>query len=70
MTEDEVTAAKAILEDYQRFHGMNMSGLDTIGIQSYKKYLKNIKGLNSEAVENSVRLLLEYLSPNTKSDES
>jgi hypothetical protein len=65
MTEDEITTAKAILEDYQRFHGMNMSGIDTIGILPYKKYLKNIKGLNDEVIENTVRLFLDYLRLNT-----
>jgi hypothetical protein len=62
MTENEIDAAKLILKDYKGFNGENMIDIETNGLQKYKNYLKNIKGLKDEAVENTVKLLLDYLS--------
>ena len=61
MTADEIKTAKAIFDDYQGFSGKNMIGIDTAGLPPYRKYLKNIKGLSDEAVENSIKMLLDYL---------
>lgn len=66
MTEDEIKTAKAIFDDFQGFSGKNMIGLDTIGILSYRKYLKNIKGLSDKEIENTIRLFLAYLNRKEK----
>jgi hypothetical protein len=61
MTEDEIITAKVILKDYQGYNGTNMVGIETIGIPSYRKYLRDMKGLKEKEVENTIMLLLDYL---------